>query len=85
MWQEDQPGKGSAGVLYADGNVYFRYENNLLALIEANPEKYVLKSTFTPPKRPGATGQAWAHPVIVDGKLYLRYADVLMVYNVKAK
>ncbi len=85
MWQEDQPGKGSAGVLYADGHVYFRYEDNKLALIEANPEKFIVKCTFTPAKREGATGQAWAHPVILDGKLYLRYADVLMVYNVKAK
>ena len=84
MWQEKQPGKGSAGVLYADGCVYFRYEDNLLALIEANPEKFVIKSTFTPPKRPGAIGQAWAHPVILDGRLYLRYADVLMVYDIKA-
>lgn len=85
MWQENQPGQGSAGVLYADGRIYFRYENNLMVLVEANPEKYVVKGTFTPPERPGATGTAWAHPVIVDGKLYLRYADVLMVYNVKAK
>ena len=84
MWQEDQPGDGSAGVLYADGHIYFRYENNLLALVEANPEKFVLKSTFTPPERPGASGQAWAHPVILDGRLYLRYRDVLMVYNVKS-
>ena len=85
MWQEDQPGKGSAGVLYADGHVYFRYEDNKVVLVEANPEKFVVKSTFTPAKRDGATGQAWAHPVILDGKLYLRYADVLMVYNVKAE
>ena len=85
MWQEDQPGDGSAGVLYADDHIYFRYENNLLVLVEANSEKFVIKSTFTPPKRPGATGQAWAHPVILDGKLYLRYADVLMVFDVKAK
>ena len=85
MWQEDQPGDGSAGVLYADDHIYFRYENNLLVLVEANPEKFVIKSTFTPPERPGATGQAWAHPVILDGKLYLRYADVLMVFDVKAK
>ena len=85
MWQEDQPGEGSAGVLYADGHIYFRYEDNTLVLVEANPDKFVIKSTFTPPKRDGATGQAWAHPVILDGKLYLRYADVLMVYNVKAE
>ena len=85
MWQERQPGQGSVCVLYADGHVYFRYENNLMVLVETNPEKYTVTGMFTPPKRPGATKEAWAHPVISDGKLYLRYADVLMVYDVKAK
>ena len=85
MWQERQPGQGSVCVLYADGHIYFRYENNLMVLVEANPEKYTVTGSFTPPERPGATKQAWAHPVISDGKLYLRYADVLMVYDVKAK
>lgn len=85
MWHVDQPGGGSAGVLYADGNLYFRYQDNVLALIEANPQKYTLKGIFEPPKRKGADGQAWAHPVISDGKLYLRHSDVLLVYNVKAE
>jgi outer membrane protein assembly factor BamB len=79
------PGKGSGCVLYADGHLYFRYENGLIALVEATPEKYNLKSTFTPPSRPGATGTAWAYPVISDGKLYLRHADVLFCYDVKAQ
>jgi outer membrane protein assembly factor BamB len=83
MWHADQPGKGSGCVLYADGRLYFRYENGLMALVEATPEKYNLISTFTPPKRPGADGPAWAYPVISDGKLYLRHADVLFCYDVK--
>lgn len=85
MWHADQPGKGSGCVLYADGHLYFRYENGLVALIEATPVKYNLKGTFTPPKRPGMRGPAWAHPVICDGKLYLRHADVLFCYDVKAQ
>ncbi len=85
MWQEDQPGGGSAAVLYADGHLYFRYEDNVLALIEANPNKYNLKSTFKLPKRDGMSGPGWAHLVIVDGRLYIRHADVLMVYDIKAK
>ena len=86
MWHEaDQPGGGSAAVLYADGHLYFRYQDGVMALVEANPQKYILKGTFKPPKRQGASGEAWAHPVISDGKLYLRYADVLMVYNLKAQ
>ncbi|MBN1506125.1 MAG: PQQ-like beta-propeller repeat protein [Sedimentisphaerales bacterium] len=85
MWHADQPGRGSGCVLYADGHLYFRYENGLVALVEATPEKYNLKSTFTTPERPGAEGPAWAHPVISGGKLYLRHSDVLFCYDVKAE
>ncbi len=85
MWKHDQPGGGSAAILYADGHLYFRYQNNTVALIEANPNKYVLKGTFELPKRPGMSGPGWAHPVVVDAKLYIRHADVLMCFDVKAK
>ena len=30
-------------------------------------------------------GPGWSHPVIVDGRLYVRHSDVLMVYVIKAK
>ena len=83
MWQADQPGGGSAAVLYADGHLYFRYQDDVLALIEANPEKYNLKSTFKLPRRPGMDGQGWPHPVIVNGTLYVRHADVLFAFDVK--
>ncbi|MHC4566583.1 MAG: PQQ-binding-like beta-propeller repeat protein [Planctomycetota bacterium] len=85
VWQADQPGGGSAAVLYADGHLYFRYQDDVLALIEANPHEYRLKSKFKLPKRKGMSGNGWAHPVIVDGKLYVRHADVLLVYDVKAR
>jgi hypothetical protein len=84
MWQEDQPGGDSAAVLYADDHLYFRYQDNVVALIEASPQRYNLKSTFKLPKRDGMSGPGWAHLVIVDGKLYVRHSDVLMVYDVKA-
>jgi outer membrane protein assembly factor BamB len=83
MWQHDQPGDGSAAVLYADGHLYFRYENNLMALIEANPQRYNLKSTFKLPRREGMSGPGWAHPVISDGKLYVRHADILLCYDIR--
>ena len=43
---EKAAGKGSAAIAYADGHLYFRYEDGIMALIEATPEKYVLKGTF---------------------------------------
>jgi outer membrane protein assembly factor BamB len=85
MWHARQPGGGSAAVIYADGNLIFRYEDDVVALIEANPQKYKLKSTFKMPKRDGMTNAGWAHPIISGGRLYLRHADVLMVYDVKAR
>jgi len=85
MWQKDQPGGGSAAVLYADGNLYFRYDDDTLALIEADPQNYNLISKFKLPKRPGMSGPGWSHLVIADGKLYARHSDVLMVYDIKAK
>jgi outer membrane protein assembly factor BamB len=84
MWQADQPGGGSAAVLYADDHLYFRYEDNVMALIEASPQGYKLKGSFKLPQRDGMSGPGWAHLVIVDGKLYVRHSDVLMVYDIRA-
>ena len=37
-WRKNRgPGTGSAAVTYADGNLYFRYESGLVALIAATP------------------------------------------------
>ncbi len=73
-------GKGSAAILYADGNIIFRYQDGLVALVGANPNAYELKATFKPVFQEGKT---WAHPVILDGKLYLREQDVLMCYDLR--
>ena len=79
IWKRRGPGVGSAAVLYADDHLYFRYQNGLVALIEANPESYRLKGTF---QLPGTGGDSWAHPVVANGWLYLREQDHLWVYDV---
>jgi outer membrane protein assembly factor BamB len=76
-------GSGSAAVLYADGNLYFRYDNNEMALVEANPNSYNLRSNFHLPK--GTSSPGWQHPVIHDGKLYIRANDQLYCYDIKQK
>ena len=70
--------------MYADKQLYFRYENGLMALIQANPQAYKLNGTFKIPPVPGG-GSSWSHPVISGGKLYLREQDRLFVYEVAAK
>jgi outer membrane protein assembly factor BamB len=78
---ERGPGDGSAAVLYADGHLYFRYQDNTMALIEATPSGYNLKSTFHLPK--GTSNPGWQHPVIHQGRLYLRANDQLYCYDIK--
>ncbi len=75
-------GTGSAAVLYADGHLYFRYQNGVVALVEATPEAYRLKGQFRPRAH---KGKAWAHPVIAGGRLYLRSDDALECYDVQAR
>jgi outer membrane protein assembly factor BamB len=78
--QERGPGRGSAAVTYADGHLYFRFDNGYMALVEASPAAYNEISTF---KIPGSGSSSWAHPVVVGGKMYLREQDNVLCYDVK--
>jgi outer membrane protein assembly factor BamB len=83
-WRQGRgPGSGSAAVVYADGHLYFRYDNNVIALIECSPKAYKLKSSFRLPNDTGTPG--WQHPVIAGGKLYLRGSTTLLCYDIKRK
>jgi outer membrane protein assembly factor BamB len=75
-------GSGSAAVTAADGRLYFRYQDGTMALIAADPKQYQLISSFRIPNATGAH-PSWSHPVISDGKLYLREQDFLNVYSIK--
>tara|TARA_B100001123_G_scaffold116730_1_gene135911 strand:- start:2854 stop:4014 length:1161 start_codon:yes stop_codon:yes gene_type:complete len=75
-------GGGSAAVVYADGHLYYRYENGVLALVEANPKSYRLKGKF---KMASNRGKSWPHPVIAGGRLYLRDQDALLCYDIRRK
>ena len=80
VWEPGRgPGSGSAAILYADGHLYFRYEDGTMALIEATPDEYRLKGHF---KVASIRGKSWPHPVISGGRLYLRDQEVLMCYDV---
>jgi outer membrane protein assembly factor BamB len=84
LWGGDirNAGSGSAAVAYADGNLYFRYQNGVVVLIRATPEGYQEKGSFT---IPDVKDPSWSHPVIAGGRLYLREQDALYAYDVKAK
>jgi len=80
MWRDRSVGKGS--VTYADGHLYIQGENALFGLAEATPTAYVEKGRFPIPEK---RNMSWAHPVVSDGRLYVRNQDELLVYDIKAK
>lgn len=83
-------GRGSSAYLSADGRIYIRYENGLLALVEppANGGEFKVVSSFKLPKPAipqGNGSQSWPHPVIANGKMLIRDQGVMYAYDVKAK
>jgi outer membrane protein assembly factor BamB len=78
---EHKPPKGSLAL--ADGRLYYRTEKGTMLLVEPNPKKYVERGRFEQPNRSGSP--AWTHPVIANGKLYLRDQDMLLCYDIMAK
>ena len=75
-------GKGSAH--YADGLIYGLTENDrTVLLIKPEPKKFVILSQFELPNE--AEGPSWAHPVVINGRLYLRHAEYLYCYDVKGE
>jgi len=82
-WAEKSVGKGS--IAYADGRFYLRSESRKgeVALVEASPDGYKEKGRFEQPER--SAKNSWPHPVIANGRLYLRDQDVLLSYDVRKK
>jgi hypothetical protein len=83
VWQDRRLGKGS--LVYADGNLYCRQEGGkgTIALVEATPSGYKEHGRFDQPDR--TRRPSWAHPVIADGKLYIRDQNLLFCFEVKRK
>ncbi len=85
MWdQRTVVGRRAKGSLaLADGRLYYRMEDGTVLLIEPNPQQYVERGRFEQPDRTRLP--AWAHPVVANGRLYIRDQDALFCYDVKAK
>jgi outer membrane protein assembly factor BamB len=88
LWQDKSAwpdrGAGKGAIAYADNRFVLRSEDKgTIALIEASPAGYKEHGRFEQPNR--SKEKAWAHPVISNGKLYIRDEDHLLCYDVSAK
>jgi outer membrane protein assembly factor BamB len=82
-------GFGGASVTYADGQLYLHNETGDVRLVEATPEAFREKGRFTPPAQPKrktaeSSTDAYAFPVIANGRLYIRDLGTLWAYDIRA-
>jgi outer membrane protein assembly factor BamB len=83
VWRNPRgPGRESSAVTYADGNLYFRFQDGVMALVAATPEKYEERGMF---QLPTSDKPSWPHPVVSGGNMYIREQDMLLCYDVKKK
>jgi outer membrane protein assembly factor BamB len=79
LYQEPEMIKG-AGV-YADGRLYALSENGWMRLLLPTDKHFDVKGEFR--MADARENDAWAHPVIHQGRLYLRYHETLFCYDIK--
>jgi hypothetical protein len=86
VWQEKKKlGKGS--LTYADGRLYcYSEDEGTAVLVEATPDGWKETGRFKVPRestRRTASGKFWTHPVVANGRLYLRDQDLLFCFDIK--
>jgi hypothetical protein len=85
VWKSSKLDKGS--LTFADGRFYcYGQGKGICALVEANPKEWTESSRFEIPRKtkfPRKQGAIWTHPVIANGRLYLRDEELIFCYDVK--
>ncbi len=71
---------GKGVVIAADGMLYCYSERGELALVKATPAGFNITGLT---KVKLGTAQHWSHPVINDGRLYVRHGDALIAYKIR--
>ena len=80
-WKARGSGSNSASIVAADGHLYIRYADGTMTLAKASPDALEEVGSF---KVPGSGDRpSWSHPVVVDGKLFLREGDVVLCYELR--
>ena len=79
-WYERAVGKGSA--CWADGMLYlFSESKGRAALATCSPDGLEIAGRV----EVKGSGPSWAHPVVIGGRLYLRYDTHLYCFDVRAR
>jgi outer membrane protein assembly factor BamB len=86
VWNYQKGDFGKGSLTCADGRLYCYTENGgKVALVEAAPTNWNPTGQFTIPQRSrqNRPNKTWTHPVVANGKLYLRDQEYLFCYDIK--
>jgi len=79
----EQKGLTTGAAIWADGRLYCLAEDGRVALLRPTADALEITGQFR--LVPDRKSDAWAHPVLLHGRLYLRYHDALWCYDVRAE
>jgi outer membrane protein assembly factor BamB len=82
----------SGSIIYGDGRLYLYSDEGSVALLKPSAKRFEEVSHFDLPQKSKApeerqTSQAadiWTHPVIANGRLYLRDQELLFCFDIRA-
>lgn len=80
QWKSRGSGRRSASIVAADGHLYIRYSDGTMTLVEATPVEMREVGSFKIPD--SGDPPSWSHPVVLQGRLYLREDDRILCYDV---
>ncbi len=83
----------SGSIASADGLLYLYSDEGEVGLVEPSTEEFKLISSFKIPERSeypanrktSKDSGVWSHPVIADGHLFLRDAELIFCYDIRNK
>jgi outer membrane protein assembly factor BamB len=79
----------AGSVTCADGHLYcYGQGDGKVSLVSATPDGLKVEGEFTIPRTTNVSrgsGGIWTHPVVANGRLYLRDQDLLFCYDVRAQ
>lgn len=86
VWSEGGKNRSKGSVTFADGMLYCLEEGSgdcVLAVASTDGWKEVSRFTLEPQTTQRSDrGKVWTHPVVCNGRLYLRDQDVICCYNI---
>jgi outer membrane protein assembly factor BamB len=87
VWSERRK-LGPGSLTAAEGELYcYGEDDGTMVLVTANTKGWLEKGRFDIPQKSAlnkSSGKLWTHPVIANGRLYLRDQELLFCYDIRA-